>query len=98
MAMKIDRFTEKARDALGRAHEMAQEHNHPQVDAEHLLSALLEQDGGIVPEIITKIGGNPSLLRSQVMSCAPSCSWDRTASMSPARTALARVAIDEPKR
>jgi ATP-dependent Clp protease ATP-binding subunit ClpB len=66
MAMKIDRFTEKAREALGRAHEIAQEHNHPQVDAEHLLSALLEQDGGIVPEIITKIGGNPSLLRSQV--------------------------------
>ncbi|HEY7356223.1 MAG TPA: Clp protease N-terminal domain-containing protein, partial [Ktedonobacterales bacterium] len=66
MAMKIDRFTEKAREALGRAHEMAQERNHPQVDAEHLLSALLEQDGGIVPEIITKIGGNPSLLRSQV--------------------------------
>ncbi len=66
MAMKIDRFTEKARDALGRAHEMAQQHNHPQVDAEHLLSALLEQDGGIVPELITKIGGNPSLLRSQV--------------------------------
>jgi ATP-dependent Clp protease ATP-binding subunit ClpB len=66
MAMKIDRFTEKARDALGRAHEMAQEHNHPQVDAEHLLSALLEQDGGIVPELITKIGGNPSLLRNQV--------------------------------
>src|SRR5215469_7898846 len=66
MAMKIDRFTEKARDALGRAQEMAQTLNHPQVDAEHLLSALLEQDGGIVPEIITKIGGNPSLLRSQV--------------------------------
>jgi ATP-dependent Clp protease ATP-binding subunit ClpB len=66
MAMKIDRFTEKAREALSRAHEMAQERNHPQVDAEHLLSALLEQDGGIVPEIITKIGGNPSLLRSQV--------------------------------
>ncbi len=66
MAMKIDRFTEKAREALGRAHEMAQERNHPQVDAEHLLSALLEQDGGIVPEIITKVGGNPSLLRSQV--------------------------------
>ncbi|HLW00227.1 MAG TPA: ATP-dependent chaperone ClpB [Ktedonobacterales bacterium] len=66
MAMKIERFTEKARDALGRAQEMAQTLNHPQVDAEHLLSALLEQDGGIVPEIITKIGSNPSLLRSQV--------------------------------
>ncbi len=66
MAMKIDRFTEKAREALGRAQELAQTLNHPQVDAEHLLSALLEQDGGIVPELITKIGGNPSLLRSQV--------------------------------
>src|SRR5579859_2608240 len=66
MAMKIDRFTEKAREALGRAQEIAQEHNHPQVDAEHLLAALLEQDGGIVPEIITKVGGAPSMLRSQV--------------------------------
>jgi len=66
MAMKIERFTEKAREALGRAQEIAQTLNHPQVDAEHLLSALLEQDGGIVPEIITKIGGNPSLLRGQV--------------------------------
>jgi ATP-dependent Clp protease ATP-binding subunit ClpB len=66
MAMKIDRFTEKAREALGRAQEMAQERNHPQVDAEHLLAALLEQEGGIVPEIITKVGGNPSLLRSQI--------------------------------
>ncbi len=66
MAMKIDRFTEKAREALGRAQEIAQEYNHPQVDAEHLLSALLEQNEGIVPEIITKIGGNPSTLRSQI--------------------------------
>lgn len=66
MAMKIDRFTEKAREALGRAQELAQEYNHPQVDAEHLLFALLEQDGGIVPEIITKIGGNPTQLRSQL--------------------------------
>jgi len=66
MVMKIDRFTEKAREALNRAQEMAQERNHSQVDAEHLLGALLEQDGGIVPEIITKIGGNPSKLLAQV--------------------------------
>ena len=66
MAMKIDRFTDKAREALGRAQEIAQEHNHPQVDAEHLLAALLEQEGGIVPEIITKVGGNPATLRAQV--------------------------------
>jgi ATP-dependent Clp protease ATP-binding subunit ClpB len=68
MAMKIDRFTEKAREALGRAQELAQELNHPQTDAEHLLAALLEQDGGIVPAIITKVGGNPSRLLAQVMA------------------------------
>jgi ATP-dependent Clp protease ATP-binding subunit ClpB len=68
MAMKIDRFTDKAREALGRAHEIAQEYNHPQVDAEHLLAALLEQDGGIVPEIITKLGSNPATLRAQVIA------------------------------
>ncbi len=68
MAMKIDRFTDKAREALGRAHEIAQEYNHSQVDAEHLLAALLEQDGGIVPEIITKLGSNPAALRAQVIA------------------------------
>jgi ATP-dependent Clp protease ATP-binding subunit ClpB len=66
MGMKIDRFTEKANEALGRAQEIARENNHSQVDAEHLLAALLEQDDGIVPEIITKVGGNPTTLRAQV--------------------------------
>jgi ATP-dependent Clp protease ATP-binding subunit ClpB len=66
MAMKIERFTEKAREALGRAQEIAQERNHSQVDAEHLLAALLEQEGGVVPEIITRVGGNPSALQAQV--------------------------------
>ncbi|HEX6780352.1 MAG TPA: ATP-dependent chaperone ClpB [Ktedonobacterales bacterium] len=66
MAMKIDRFTEKANEALGRAQEIARERNHSQVDAEHLLTALLEQDDGIVPEIITKVGGNPTTLRAQM--------------------------------
>src|SRR5690242_2381301 len=66
MGMKIDRFTEKANEALGRAQEIARENNHSQVDAEHLLAALLEQGDGIVPEIITKVGGNPATLRAQM--------------------------------
>ncbi|HEU5199393.1 MAG TPA: Clp protease N-terminal domain-containing protein, partial [Ktedonobacterales bacterium] len=66
MGMKIDRFTEKANEALGRAQEIAREGNHSQVDAEHLLAALMEQEDGIVPEIITKVGGNPTTLRTQV--------------------------------
>ena len=56
--MKIERFTEKAREALSEANELAKEHNHSQIEVEHLLTALLAQDDGVVQQVIQKVGGN----------------------------------------
>jgi ATP-dependent Clp protease ATP-binding subunit ClpB len=56
--MKIERFTDKAREAIQEAAEVAREHNHSQVEPEHLLNALLAQEGGVVQQIIQKAGGN----------------------------------------
>ncbi|MBJ7346373.1 MAG: hypothetical protein JHD09_13940, partial [Gemmataceae bacterium] len=42
--MNIDRYTEKAREALQQASKIAQSKGQPQVDLEHLLSSLLTQD------------------------------------------------------
>jgi ATP-dependent Clp protease ATP-binding subunit ClpB len=58
MSMKIERFTEKAREALSEASAIAQEHNNPQIEIEHLLAALLGQDGGVVQQVVQKVGGN----------------------------------------
>jgi len=63
--MQIEQFTEKAREAISAAAELAREHNHSQIEVEHLLAALLDQEGGVVQQIIAKVGGN--LLAAQRM-------------------------------
>ena len=44
--MRFDRFTERAQDAASKAYDILQRYGHNQVDTEHLLLALLKQDGG----------------------------------------------------
>ncbi|HZO76085.1 MAG TPA: ATP-dependent chaperone ClpB [Ktedonobacteraceae bacterium] len=56
--MKIERFTDKAREAIQEASELARTHNNSQIEPEHLLDALLKQEGGVVPQIIQKAGGD----------------------------------------
>ena len=56
--MKIERFTDKAREAISEASEIAKQHNHGQIEVEHLLDALLSQDGGVLQQVIQKVGGS----------------------------------------
>jgi ATP-dependent Clp protease ATP-binding subunit ClpB len=56
--MKIERFTDKAREALSEANELAKEYNHSQIEVEHLLAALLNQQDGVVQQVVQKVGGN----------------------------------------
>jgi ATP-dependent Clp protease ATP-binding subunit ClpB len=57
--MNINRFTEKAQEAVVTAQNLASEHSHSEVTPEHLLVALVEQSGGIVPSILRKINVEP---------------------------------------
>jgi ATP-dependent Clp protease ATP-binding subunit ClpB len=57
--MDIEKFTIKAQEAINEATTIAQKSDHPQVEVEHLLLALLQQDDGIVSPIIERIGGDP---------------------------------------
>ena len=56
--MKIEKFTDKAREAIHTASELAQKHSHSQIEIEHLLNALLKQEGGVVQQTIQKAGGS----------------------------------------
>ena len=56
--MNIEHFTEKAREAVSDAAKVAREFNHNQVEVEHLLAALLAQEGGVAQQVIAKVGGN----------------------------------------
>jgi len=48
--MRFDRFTERAQEAAQRAAEIIQRYGHNQIDTEHILLALIEQPGGVIPQ------------------------------------------------
>jgi ATP-dependent Clp protease ATP-binding subunit ClpB len=52
--MDLNRFTEKSQEAVAAAQSLAVRHSHQQVDVEHLLLALLEQERGLAPSILNK--------------------------------------------
>jgi ATP-dependent Clp protease ATP-binding subunit ClpB len=54
--MNLNQFTEKAQEALVAASRMAASLSHAQVEPEHVLAALGEQAGGIVPALFQKLG------------------------------------------
>jgi ATP-dependent Clp protease ATP-binding subunit ClpB len=66
MAMRFDRFTEKAQEALIAAQNLAKQNSHAHVEAEDLLLALLSQPDGIPAAVLGRIGANPGQLRSQL--------------------------------
>ncbi len=61
--MNIEHFTEKAREALSDAAQLARQYHHNQVEVEHLLAALLAQEGGVVQQVIAKVGGDLAAAR-----------------------------------
>jgi ATP-dependent Clp protease ATP-binding subunit ClpB len=58
--MDIQRFTEKSQDALQQASQLAQSKGQQQVDVEHLLAALLQQEPGLVVSLLRKMNLDPS--------------------------------------
>ncbi|MEW6730991.1 MAG: ATP-dependent chaperone ClpB [Acidobacteriota bacterium] len=64
--MDINRMTEKAQAAVLAARTVATRNGNQQVDVEHLLLALVEQENGLIPAIIEKAGINLDTLRNQL--------------------------------
>ena len=56
MSINLNRYTQKAQEAVGKARDMAQRQNHSQIDVPHLLLALFQQQDGIVPQVLAKLG------------------------------------------
>ena len=54
--MNAEKFTQKSLEALKTAQEMALENNNMQILPEHLLYALLDQDGGLIGSLFKKCG------------------------------------------
>ncbi len=64
--MNINKYTEKAQEAILGAQQLADREGHPELTPEHLLLTLIEQQGGIVPEILRKLNADPAAVAAAV--------------------------------
>src|SRR4029077_3424311 len=65
-AMRLDKFTVKAQEALQAAQSKADQHDHQAIEPEHLLSALLEQREGVVGPVLAKLGARPEAIQREL--------------------------------
>src|SRR3954451_24990218 len=64
--MNINKYTEKAQEAILAAQQLADTEGNPEITPEHLLLTLVEQREGIVPEIVRKMNADPAVLATAV--------------------------------
>jgi ATP-dependent Clp protease ATP-binding subunit ClpB len=64
--MNADRFTVKTQEAVQAAVSLAAQHRNPQALPEHLLLALLDQEGAAVPGVLRKAGADEARIRSEL--------------------------------
>ena len=64
--MDMKKTTQKVQEALQQAQVKALRYGHQEVDAEHVLFALLEQENGLVPRLIENVGASVPVITAQV--------------------------------
>ncbi|MCF7928257.1 MAG: ATP-dependent chaperone ClpB [Spirochaetales bacterium] len=64
--MRFDQFTVKAQEILADADTQVRQYNHANLEPEHLLLALLKQEGGVVPPLMERLGVSLSAIISTV--------------------------------
>src|SRR6478672_7524612 len=64
--MDINRFTEKLQESIRAAQSKATRYGHQQIDVEHLLRTLLEQEGGLAGSILTRAGVNAESIAARL--------------------------------
>ncbi len=66
--MNMDKFTEKAQQAVLAARQLALDYNHQSIEPAHLLLALLGQSEGVAPAVVTKVAGSTIGLREDLQN------------------------------
>ncbi|MGM9669541.1 MAG: ATP-dependent chaperone ClpB [Faecousia sp.] len=64
--MNAQQFTQKSLEAIQTAQSMARENRNPTIMPEHLLYALIDQDGGLIPSLLGKMGVDTNAVLSEL--------------------------------
>jgi ATP-dependent Clp protease ATP-binding subunit ClpB len=70
--IRPDKMTIKSQDALAEAQQTASRQANSAIEPEHLLAALLAQEGGLVGSILQKVGANPAAIQSSLAAALKS--------------------------
>ena len=96
--MNLNKFTEKAQEAVIAAQQLAERSNHAQIEPEHLLATLIDQADGVVPAVLRKMNVDPSRLGAAVkteVSRLPQAFGGAQPGLSPRLRAVADAAQTE---
>jgi ATP-dependent Clp protease ATP-binding subunit ClpC len=66
--MRQERFTEQAQEALAASQQLVGQFHHNQWDVEHILLALLQQERGLVSDILRELGVDMEAVKRQVIA------------------------------
>ena len=66
--MNLQKFTQKSIEALQNAGTLRATYGNSQITEEHLLTALLDQEGGITADLVTRAGASLDLIRAELKS------------------------------
>ena len=64
--MNLNRYTQRGQEAIMASQELAQSYNHSQIEPEHLLLALLQQEDGVAGEILRQVSADPGAIAGQL--------------------------------
>jgi len=100
--MGQERFTEQAQEALAASQQLVMQYHHSQWDVEHILLALLQQEKGLVGDILGELGVDVEAMRQEVISAlekSPRVAYEGAQLYATPRiTQLIKVAGDEADR
>ncbi|MFC1893326.1 ATP-dependent Clp protease ATP-binding subunit [Chloroflexota bacterium] len=100
--MRQERFTEQAQEALTLSQELVRQYHHTQWDVEHILLALLQQERGLVGDVLRELGVDVEVVRREVQTVlegSPKAAYETGQIYATPRIAqLIKVASDEADR
>src|ERR1700757_5158326 len=101
MSMRPDRMTTKSREAFQDAASRASRFGNPEIYPEHLLAAMLDQEGGVAAPLLQKAGADLAALRDALarkIEGLPRVSGGAEAGLSRRALEVIRRAEDESKQ
>jgi ATP-dependent Clp protease ATP-binding subunit ClpB len=99
--MNLNKYTQKAQEAILGAQQLAERSNHAQIEPEHLLVALAEQPEGVVPEVLRKMSADPAQIAQgarELLAKIPQAYGGSQPGLSPRLKAVADLAEAEAER